>query len=115
MRRLDHEYMLRRSEAPSLKRLPSEYMREHCWYTTQPMETTNQKALETTLEMINAETQLLFASDWPHFDFDLPQEIYDLPFLSEQAKRRILGENARGLFHLDPLPRHERADGTVRA
>jgi hypothetical protein len=27
--------------------------------------------------------------------------IYDLPFLSMGAKRRILGENARDLFHLD--------------
>jgi hypothetical protein len=26
---------------------------------------------------------------------------YDLPFLSMGAKRRILGENARDLFHLD--------------
>ena len=26
--------------------------------------------------------------------------IYDLPFLSEQAKRNILGENARDLFKL---------------
>ena len=27
--------------------------------------------------------------------------IYDLPFLSQQAKRNILGENARKLFKLD--------------
>jgi uncharacterized protein len=92
---------MRPSEAPQLRRLPSEYMREHCWYTTQPMETTNLEALEVTLEMINAETQLLFASDWPHYDFDLPSEIIDLPFLSEQAKRNILGLNAARIFGLD--------------
>jgi predicted TIM-barrel fold metal-dependent hydrolase len=55
--------------------------------------------------MINAETQLLFSSDWPHYDFDLPATIYDLPFLSEQAKRNILGLNAARIFHLDPTPR----------
>ena len=70
-----------------------------------PMETTHPKALQSTLEMINAETQLLFASDWPHFDFDLPQEICDLPYLSEQAKRNILGLNAARIFGLDPTPR----------
>ncbi len=101
MQRLDDQYLMRSSEAPHLKRLPSEYMREHCWYTTQPMETHNKKALANTLEMINAETQLLYASDWPHFDFDLPQEISDLPFLSEQAKRNILGLNAARIFGLD--------------
>src|SRR6266851_2837488 len=101
MQRLDDQYLMRPSEAPQLRRLPSEYMREHFWYTTQPMETTNLKALEVTLEMINAETQLLFASDWPHYDFDLPSEIIDLPFLSERAKRNILGLNAARIFGLD--------------
>jgi len=101
MQRLDDQYLMRPSEAPQLKRLPSEYMRDHFWYTTQPMETTNQKALACTLEMINAESQLLFASDWPHYDFDLPGEIIDLPFLSEQAKRNILGLNAARIFGLD--------------
>lgn len=102
MQRLDDQYLMRPSEAPHLDRLPSEYMHDHCWYTTQPMEATNLKALECTLEMINAESQLLYASDWPHFDFDLPSEITDLPFLSEQAKRNILGLNAAEIFNLDP-------------
>jgi len=104
MQRLDDQFLMRPSEAPHLKRLPSEYMRDHCWYTTQPMEATNRKALECTFEMIKAETQLLFASDWPHFDFDLPSEIVDLPFLSEQSKRNILGLNAARIFNLDPTP-----------
>ena len=104
MQRLDDQFLMRPSEAPHLKRLPSEYMRDHCWYTTQPMETTNIKALECTLDMIKADTQLLFASDWPHFDFDLPSEILDLPFLSEQSKKNILGLNAARIFNLDPTP-----------
>jgi uncharacterized protein len=105
MQRLDDQYLMRPSEAPQLKRLPSEYMRETCYYTTQPMEQTNKKALQLTLEMINAETQLMFSSDWPHFDFDLPSEIIDLPFLSEQAKRNILGLNAARVFNLPTTPR----------
>ena len=57
--------------------------------------------LESSFRVVNAETQLLYASDYPHWDFDLPSTIYDLPFLSETAKRNILGENARRLFNLD--------------
>lgn len=102
MQRLDDQYLMRQSEAPLLKRMPSDYMRENCWYTSQPMERSNMKALQLTLEMINAENQLLYASDWPHFDFDTPGTIFDLPFLSEQAKRNILGLNAARLFGLDP-------------
>jgi|GEM_PF-40498 hypothetical protein len=108
MQRLDNEYMMRSNEAPLLKKLPSEYIRE-CFFTTQPMETHNKKALELTFEMINAKSQLLFASDYPHWDFDLPSTIYDLPFLSEQDKRAILGGNAARLFGLaDP---HARTSG----
>jgi predicted TIM-barrel fold metal-dependent hydrolase len=54
--------------------------------------------------MINAETQLLYASDWPHFDFDLPSSIIDQPFLSTEAKKNILGLNAARVFGLDPTP-----------
>jgi predicted TIM-barrel fold metal-dependent hydrolase len=100
MQRLDNEYLMRSSEAPLLKKLPSDYMRE-MYYTTQPIENHDYGLLETTLKTINAETQLLFSSDYPHWDFNLPSTIWDLPFLSETAKRRILGENARQLFRLD--------------
>ncbi len=100
MQRLDNEYMMRSSEAPQLRRRPSEYIRE-MYFTSQPMEfTDNLEILEMTFKMINAERQLLYASDYPHWDFDLPSRIYDLPFLNEAAKRRILGENARELFRL---------------
>ncbi|MEW5420292.1 amidohydrolase family protein [Amorphus sp. 3PC139-8] len=103
MQRLDNEYMMRTSEAPLLKRKPSEYMRE-MYYSSQPMEMVdNREALEVTFKMINAETQLLYSSDYPHWDMDLPSTIYDLPFLSEQSKRDILGGNAQKLFNIEPL------------
>ena len=101
MQRLDEQYLMRTSEAPLLKRLPSDYMRENCWYSSQPMERTNMKATQLTLEMINAESQLLYSSDWPHFDFDTPSIVSRLPFLSEQAQRNILGLNAAKLFNLE--------------
>jgi predicted TIM-barrel fold metal-dependent hydrolase len=102
MQRLDNEYMMRTSEAPLLKRKPSDYMRE-MYFSSQPMEMVNNKSmLEETFKMINAETQLLYSSDYPHWDMDLPSTIYDLPFLNETAKRNILGENARRLFNLKP-------------
>ena len=45
--------------------------------------------------MIKADTQLMWSSDYPHWDFDLPGVIYDLPFLDEKAKRNILGGKRR--------------------
>ena len=100
MQRLDHTHLMRSSEAPALKKMPSEYMKE-MYYTCQPMETDHPKALELTFEMINARTQLLYASDWPHYDFDTPSVIWDLPFLDEQGKRNVLGLNAKRIFDFD--------------
>jgi predicted TIM-barrel fold metal-dependent hydrolase len=72
------------------------------YYTSQPMETTSLDALRVTFEMMNAESQLMYSSDYPHWDFDLPSVVYDLPFLSDQARQAILGGNAQRLFKLDP-------------
>jgi hypothetical protein len=79
-------------------------MRE-MYYSTQPMEMPEDKSLmEATFKQIKADTQLLWSSDYPHWDFDLPSTIYDLPFLNEQAKRNILGGTAAKLFNLDSKP-----------
>jgi len=61
------------------------------------------------MEAFNADTQLLYASDWPHWDFDPPSAISTLPFLSEQAKRNILGLNAARIFNLETKRRRPRA------
>ncbi len=113
MQRLDHEFLMRVSEAPLLKRPPSEYIRE-MYFTSQPLEKTNMKLLEATLDAMHADTQLLFATDWPHWDFDPPSAITSIPFLSDQAKRNILGLNAARLFNLEakrmrPMSRDVRA------
>lgn len=97
MQRLDNEYLMRTNEAPLLKKLPSEYMQDF-YYTTQPMETNNLELLEMSMKAMRAETQLMFASDYPHWDFNLPSTVYDLPFLSEDAKLNILGRTALEVF-----------------
>ena len=101
MQRLDHEFLLRASEFPLLKKKPSDYMRD-MYYASQPMERVDMLALECTFRMINAESQLMYASDYPHWDFDLPSTVWDLPFVSEKAKHNILGGTAARLFKLPP-------------
>lgn len=101
MERLDHEFLARPSEAPLLQRRPSEYIRDF-YFSSQPLESAiNPKYLEVTFEMINARTQLMYASDWPHWDFDLPKRIFDLPFLDEATRRNILGLNAARVYGID--------------
>jgi predicted TIM-barrel fold metal-dependent hydrolase len=109
MQRLDHEYKLRVSEYPLLKKKPSDYMRD-MYFASQPMEREDMIALECTFRMINAETQLMYASDYPHWDFDLPSTVWDLPFLSEKAKHNILGGTAARLFKLPPRNDQQKAN-----
>lgn len=100
MMRIDAEYMMRSFDAPLLKRRPSEYMRE-MFYATQPLERPDDLGLlEAMFKALNAETQLVWGSSFPNSDFDLPSTVYDLPFLSEQARRNILGGNAAKLLRL---------------
>lgn len=110
MQRLDSEYVMRSSEAPLLKRRPSDDMKE-MYYSTQPLETGHPKLVEATFEAINAKTQRCWASDWPHWDFDTPGVIWNLPFLGEEVKKNILGRNAAQLFNLpDPYAARQAAE-----
>jgi predicted TIM-barrel fold metal-dependent hydrolase len=68
----------------------------------------DKSVMEATLKMINAKTQLVYSSDYPHWDFDLPSTIHDLPFLSEKGKHNILGGTAARLFKLPPRNEKQR-------
>jgi uncharacterized protein len=52
--------------------------------------------------MINADTKLLYSSYYPHWDFDLPATIYDLPILSEKGKHNIIGGTAARVYEQPP-------------
>lgn len=104
--RMDHAYRVMGREVPHLNRLPSEYLRDHVYYTTQPIEEPEKddysdEVLEAFTESGMA-NQLLFSSDYPHWDFDEPYAYLDLA--DERLSRRILGGNASELFKIDLLP-----------
>jgi predicted TIM-barrel fold metal-dependent hydrolase len=121
MQRLDHEYLLRTSDAPLLTKRPSEYMRE-MFYSSQPLEVSHPKALAMTLEMMDAERTLLYSSDWPHWDFDAPTRIMTINGLSNTARDNILGRKRPTAFRHSqtararaPAPqpsRHKRPSGS---
>jgi len=110
MWRLDKEYNESRREVPFLEDRPSTYIRR-MFFATQPVEEpANGKELVAMLQIFDGEDQVLFASDWPHHDFDHPRQVFDLP-LSPGAKRKIMGENALRLFN---IPTPVKLDGRVR-
>ena len=101
--RLDATWEKLRAEVPDLKRKPSEYIRDHFWFSTQPMEEPPKREyFEQLLEQMDMNDNLMFATDYPHWDFDSPDRA--LPsFLKPELRRKILGENARQLYDFDKL------------
>jgi predicted TIM-barrel fold metal-dependent hydrolase len=97
--RLDRAWKRMRAETPELTRLPSEYIAEQVWWTTQPMEEPETSShLLDIIGRIGVE-RLLFATDYPHWDFDDPATC--LPVRLPEADRQnfFLG-NARRLYGL---------------
>ncbi len=96
---LDSDWKSLRDYTPWVKRLPSEYLREHIRFGSQPMPTTPTPAeLENLLTSLHADEVLVFASDFPHWDWDEPSTC--LLGYDEALRRRVLVDNARELYGL---------------
>jgi uncharacterized protein len=99
MWRMDKHWRRMRDEVPHLKRPPSDYVREHFWYTTQPIE--EPEAPEDLLRLIDwiGWDRLLFSTDYPHWDFDDPRTAFKVK-LTDRQKDRIFRDNAKALYGL---------------
>jgi uncharacterized protein len=97
--RLDKQWARMRDEVPECKRPPSEYIREHIWFTTQPIEEPEQDLhLRDTLNWIGWD-RIMFSTDYPHWDYDDPQSAFKIQ-LSEAERRMIFRDNACALYGL---------------
>jgi predicted TIM-barrel fold metal-dependent hydrolase len=97
--RLDKIFERNRDELSHLKRRPSEYIRQHIWISTQPMEEPeNRHHLLDTMRWIGHD-RLLFASDYPHWDFDDPFRAFPAGITQDQH-RAICSENGRNVYRL---------------
>lgn len=84
-------------ELAHLQRLPSEIIRQQVWLTTQPMEEPEPRThLLDTIGWIGWD-RLLFATDYPHWDFDDPSHALPLPITPDQRKSFFL-DNARAVY-----------------
>jgi uncharacterized protein len=95
--RLDRNWKRLKDEVPHLTRAPSEYIREHFWVSTQPMEEAEDP--DHLIEVMNwiGVDRILFASDYPHWDFDDPFVALP-PSLGADQRRAIFSENARRVY-----------------
>ena len=95
--RMDRQWTKLKRELPQLKRAPSEYMRTNVWFTTQPIEEPEPRSqLAETIDWIGWD-RILFATDYPHWDFDDPA--HALPIrMDETQRRKVFLENAQSVY-----------------
>jgi predicted TIM-barrel fold metal-dependent hydrolase len=95
--RLDRHWEALRRELPHVKRRPSDTVRERVRFTTQPLEEPHRaEHLLTLTEWAAARETLLFATDYPHYDFDAPRTV--TPRLPRDVRERVLFGNALELY-----------------
>jgi predicted TIM-barrel fold metal-dependent hydrolase len=100
MNRLDKEYIEHRREMHYLRNRPSQYIKRF-YFATQPLEEPEDPSdMAKLIEIYGGEDTTMFASDWPHHDFDHPRLAYQLPFTTP-VRRKIMGENALNFFRMD--------------
>ncbi len=95
--RLDKAWKRLKSEVPELTKAPSEYIHEQVWFSTQPME--EPEVRDHVLDLIGwiGWDRLLFATDYPHWDFDNPDAAMAFRMTAGQ-RAGIMRENAVALY-----------------
>ena len=97
MWRMHKNHKALRQSVPWLTEMPSAIMRRHLRLSTQPIEKPdNPEYLLQMLDMLGSDAMLVYASDYPHWDFDDP--FAALRRLPDDLKRRIYRENALATF-----------------
>ncbi|WP_026343773.1 amidohydrolase family protein [Nocardia sp. BMG111209] len=98
MWRMDAIYEARKSWM-DIKRKPSEYVKEHIKFTTQPLDYPDDKTeLTRAFEWMDCEKILLFSSDYPHWTYDDPRWL--VKHLPAHAREAIMFRNGIDTYHL---------------
>jgi uncharacterized protein len=100
--RLDRIWEAMGEDVPETSRRPSELFREHFWFTSQPFDEPERPAdIVTMLDHLDMDGHLMFASDYPHWDFDDPTRVLTAKTIGAERHERIFRHNAEALFDFD--------------
>jgi predicted TIM-barrel fold metal-dependent hydrolase len=95
MWRLDRAWASMRNEEPQMTQRPSDVIREHFAFTTQPMDEPEKPAyLVQLIEHLGMNDRIMFSSDYPHWDFDDPSRIMPASLIGKELRQQIMFDNA---------------------
>jgi predicted TIM-barrel fold metal-dependent hydrolase len=96
MWRFDKNWKAQHGEIPWVTRPPSEYILEHVYSTTYPLERLPRAGMQSIFEIVQAEHTLLYAGNFPNQEYGEPREMLaDLP---EDLRPRVMVENALAVY-----------------
>jgi predicted TIM-barrel fold metal-dependent hydrolase len=102
MWRLDRAWEEMREDAPHLERRPSEIIRSHLWFSTQPIDQPDKpQYLGRLLDQMDMDDRIMYSSDYPHWDFDDPARVLLKSEIGAERRAKILHRNALALFDFD--------------
>jgi uncharacterized protein len=94
---MDGDWKGLRDYTPWVKKLPSDYLRQHIRFGSQPMPNVPTPAdLKTFLRWMWADEVLVFASDYPHWDWDEPSTF--LAGFDANFRQKVMVDNAKALY-----------------
>jgi predicted TIM-barrel fold metal-dependent hydrolase len=97
--RFDKNWVALRQTAPWLDRPPSEIVYDHVRFTTQPLEEPERiEHFRQMMAMFPAERVVMFSSDFPHWDGDVPD--FTAGAFPPPMRQRVMAETARELYRL---------------
>jgi predicted TIM-barrel fold metal-dependent hydrolase len=101
MWRIDKDWKGLRREVPWNTQPPSEYIRERMRFSLQPLDAApDPRQMLTLIDQLGSDDLLMFSIDYPHWQFDRPEEAIP-EGLSPEQRRKLLSENARSFYRFD--------------
>ncbi|MGB8403944.1 MAG: amidohydrolase family protein [Mycobacterium sp.] len=98
MWRMDRIWEARKHDLPLVRRRPSDYVREHVRFTTQPIEEVDVTPFREYVDMMDMAENLMFSTDYPHWSYDSPD--WAINRFPRDQRDRVMRRNAMELYGL---------------
>jgi uncharacterized protein len=111
--RMDANYKRIRHETPWLRQTPGHYLTEHFYFGSHPLAQPEDPAeLLHVVELTGAD-RIVYASDYPHWDWDEPDRVLLRDGFSSELREQIAHGNASSLYSRRRARIQAAADGST--
>ena len=89
-------------ERKKFDRLPSRYVFDNVYSTTQPVPLpSRQDGRKALFDSCRSDETMMFSTDFPHHSFDAPNWLFKPDVIDAATRTAIASKNAKKVFHFD--------------